>query len=457
MKVPCIAVTLLLLLSSAAFGQTLLDVSVYEPPGSDDPRLGAAHPRLADQIAGRGNGRLPGTRRIVNGPTGIPERATRFQPPGYRGPAGEVTGHGRRRGGSAGRVVYLSRHEVDVRIVDGAAITTIDQTFRNEAGVVMEGTYLLELPEGSVIDGFSIFMEGREVHGEVMASARGRRIYEEIVRRKKDPGLVELVAGDAPSIKTRIFPIPARGDFRVKTRYSHVMRKERDTYTTLLPLRDLGVDEARPIDRLSLSLTARASRPLTAVSAPEYDLSGLAAGARRVWGGRYRASRCVPENDLSIRCVPRASESGLALHVHTARTGERYFMAVVSAGEGALLDPALDFGELETGDVYPAAIPDLAPGRQTLVFGRLLGSRMPFGVLRGRSAGEAVLLRATASSCRAPEEGTGFIAALWAVRRVGDLLEACGDGELDEVTLAEVTALGERYGILTPCTVFLAR
>jgi hypothetical protein len=448
------AVTLLtiLLLCSAALGQSLVEVKPHDPAADDrenGTRYGRARPRIDDVAVGRAGGGLPGMKRVTNGPAGIPELDEgRNRDPSSAGsptPASRPPEPG----------VHLVRHEVDVQVIDGVAVTEIDQVFHNEFDRQMEGTYVCELPDGSVIDGFSIFMNGQEVRGTVMASATGRALYREIVRGKKDPGIVELIPGDRPVIRTRIFPIPARGDFRVKTRYTHVMDRERGTYLARVGLKELGAEARPPLRQMRLGVAARATWPLQSVTTLGYDFEGLGGAERRVWSGKFQAADFRPESDLTIRCIPRRSEPALALYLHTDPRGERFFMAVVSAGERPLEGAALTFDRLEALDVYPAAIPVLQPGRQALVFGRLAGTRSPVARLVAREGEEAVELETGVGMGRPTGAATRFVAAMWAVRRVEHLLS--GVGAPSTVTVREVEALGARYGILTPHTVFLAR
>ena len=100
-------------------------------------------------------------------------------------------------------------HSVEVTIVDGVAQTHIDQTFVNPNPRQLEGTYIFPLPTDAAVTRFSMFMDGREVEGEVLDRDRARSIYEGIVRRMQDPALLEYMGRGA--FRARVFPIPARG------------------------------------------------------------------------------------------------------------------------------------------------------------------------------------------------------------------------------------------------------
>ena len=88
---------------------------------------------------------------------------------------------------------YLSikYHHVEIKIDNQVAQTTVDQVFRNDYPRDLEGTYIFPLPEDASISKFSMFVGGEELKGEILDRDRARRIYEEIVRRRKDPALLE--------------------------------------------------------------------------------------------------------------------------------------------------------------------------------------------------------------------------------------------------------------------------
>ena len=83
------------------------------------------------------------------------------------------------------------RHDVRVEIDGQLATTTVDQEFYNPNASRLEGYYLFPLPAGAVIKDFSMWIDGRETRAELLDAAKARGIYEDIVRRLRDPALLE--------------------------------------------------------------------------------------------------------------------------------------------------------------------------------------------------------------------------------------------------------------------------
>ena len=85
------------------------------------------------------------------------------------------------------------RSAVQVRISGRVALVEVEEWFENRGGGLGEGDYLYPLPGEAIFSSFSLFQGDRELRGETMDAETARRIYEEIVRRKRDPALIELV------------------------------------------------------------------------------------------------------------------------------------------------------------------------------------------------------------------------------------------------------------------------
>ncbi len=123
------------------------------------------------------------------------------------------------------RVVYMplsiKYHRVTADITNAAAVTKIDQVFHNPNPRQLEGTYIFPLADDVAVQRFTMFMNGKEVSGELLDKDKARKIYEDYVRKMKDPALLEYVG--TRMFKARVFPIPANGDVRITMDYSQAI------------------------------------------------------------------------------------------------------------------------------------------------------------------------------------------------------------------------------------------
>ncbi len=78
--------------------------------------------------------------------------------------------------------------QLNVKIDGQVATTHVEQVFRNDTPYTLEGTYFFPIPETASIVEFAIWENGKKLVGEVRSREEARRIYDEIVRRQRDPG-----------------------------------------------------------------------------------------------------------------------------------------------------------------------------------------------------------------------------------------------------------------------------
>ena len=116
----------------------------------------------------------------------------------------------------------VTDHLVDVAIHDQVALTEVTQTFHNDTNRRLEATYVFPLPENADLTDFQMTFNGKFVKGEVLAAEEARRVYESIVRRTKDPGLIEFIGRRL--LQMRVFPIEPGSDTTIKMRYQQIAR-----------------------------------------------------------------------------------------------------------------------------------------------------------------------------------------------------------------------------------------
>jgi Ca-activated chloride channel family protein len=123
------------------------------------------------------------------------------------------------------RVVRTS--SVATLTIDGRVVRyEITEHFVNRGGMVGEAEYMLPLPARAAFEDLALSINGEMVTGETMRADRARAIYEEIVRRQRDPALVEWMGQGL--LRTRIFPIAPGEDKTVVVRFRAVADREGD-------------------------------------------------------------------------------------------------------------------------------------------------------------------------------------------------------------------------------------
>src|SRR6266581_7206745 len=126
-----------------------------------------------------------------------------------------------------GRIEKL-RSAVQVAVTGRVARVTVEEWFRNGGAAMDEGTYLYPMPGEAVFSDLSLWQGDRELKGEIMDAAQARSLYESIVRRKRDPALIELAGHGL--IRARVFPINPGETRKITLRYTQVLDRAGDAW-----------------------------------------------------------------------------------------------------------------------------------------------------------------------------------------------------------------------------------
>ena len=160
-------------------------------------------------------------------------------------------------------------HRVTVEINDQIARTTIDQVFENPGKRPIEVSYIFPVPAGASISSFSMFVGETELKGTVLDKDEARKIYEEIVRRKKDPALLEYVGSGL--IKTSVFPIPPGESRTNRIVYEEVLRREGNLVEYIYPL-NTEKFSAQNLEEATVNVSITSTAPVTNVFSPTHDV-----------------------------------------------------------------------------------------------------------------------------------------------------------------------------------------
>lgn len=123
------------------------------------------------------------------------------------------------------RIVRTSS-TVRATLADQVLRYEVDETFANRGGGLGEVDYYFPLPANAAFEDLRLSINGEMVAGEVMNANQARGIYEEIVRRRRDPALVEWMGQGL--LHARIFPIGPGEEKRVVVRFQSVVSREGD-------------------------------------------------------------------------------------------------------------------------------------------------------------------------------------------------------------------------------------
>jgi Ca-activated chloride channel family protein len=219
-------------------------------------------------------------------------------------------------------------HRVTVTIEDQVAITRVEQEFVNEYDWEAEGTYIFPLPDGAAVSEFAMWVDGERVEGKILEADEARAIYEDIVRRRRDPALLEYVGRGA--VQARIFPIPPGGSRKVELEYTQVLPVENGLVRYVYPL-NTEKFSARPLEEVSVRVEIRSKDAMHAVYSPTHQdrvFIERRGDYRAIVG--YEATNVLPDQDFDLVYTVSHKDVGLNLLTYK-EPGEDGFFLLLAA------------------------------------------------------------------------------------------------------------------------------
>jgi Ca-activated chloride channel family protein len=172
--------------------------------------------------------------------------------------------------GGLGGALEIKEHAAHVTINNGVAVTQVTQVFQNTEDRQVEALYTFPVPRGASVAGFSMWINGKEMTGEVLEKQRAREIYNSYKRVRKDPGLLEQT--DFRTFEMRIFPIAPRGEQKVQVTYYQELDFDHDWATYVYPLATQtrpGVN-SRTTGTFAFAADVKSEIPLLQVASPSH-------------------------------------------------------------------------------------------------------------------------------------------------------------------------------------------
>jgi len=158
---------------------------------------------------------------------------------------------------------------VDATIENQVATTHVVQEFQNSTSQNLECTYIFPLPKGAAIREFAMYIGGKRMTGELLEKDKARQVYEEIVRRTRDPGLLEYMDGSV--LRLRIFPVPANGTQKIELEYSELVPLDGGLAEYVFPLR-MGEKASRTLEDFTVAVRIKSAGAIKNVYSPTHEV-----------------------------------------------------------------------------------------------------------------------------------------------------------------------------------------
>ena len=220
----------------------------------------------------------------------------------------------------------IEHQRVDIQIKDGVATARIEQVFKNSVDRNLEAVYVFPLPENASISDFAMYINGKRVSGELVEKDKARRTYEDIVRRLKDPGLLEHLGGNL--FRVSVFPVPANGLQKIELEYSQTLTYEGGLYEYAYPLKT-GEKASRTLADFTVAVRVTSKVPIKTFYSPSHKVGITRKGEGEAVIG-FEEDKALLDRDFVLYYGVSKKDFGLNLLTHAVKGDKGFFMMMLA-------------------------------------------------------------------------------------------------------------------------------
>ena len=217
----------------------------------------------------------------------------------------------------------ISSYQINVEIKNQFSQTVIEQIFVNPNDSDVDGIYIFPLTDDAMISTISLSMDDEDVKGEILTTARARRVYEESALYAENEPILKYIGTRAYA--AYVGKIPANGERRIRFAYSQML--------------SVGSVLARYTHPLSLAKATQACIEYFRVHVnikSDFDIQWLCLPSHGIvvndkWQLHYAETDLDPDRDFAFEYTVSDPDFGIGLITHRENTDEDgYFMLFIS-------------------------------------------------------------------------------------------------------------------------------
>ncbi|TWT52313.1 von Willebrand factor type A domain protein [Thalassoglobus neptunius] len=224
------------------------------------------------------------------------------------------------------------RYEIQQILIEGQidnqlADIQVSQKFHNSGSGTIEAQFIFPLPYDGAIDSLTLMVNGEELTAKLLPADEARTRYQDIVRSKKDPALLEWIG--TGMFQTSVFPIPAGETRTVTITYQQLLRNQDQLTEFMFPL-STAQFTSQPVQQVRFRLNINSDSPLQNIYSPTHSLKIDRPTEKRATVS-FEKNNVVPSEDF--RLFFNSSDDSISATLLTHRpTGDEdgYFLLLAS-------------------------------------------------------------------------------------------------------------------------------
>lgn len=218
---------------------------------------------------------------------------------------------------------------VNASIQDQMAEVSVTQTIYNPGNTSLEVEMFFPLPNGGIVQNFMLMVNGKEMPGKLLPATEARSIYEGIVRRKKDPAIMEYAGYGL--FKTSVFPIPVGEERKITVRYTQILDKLNDVINFSYPF---GTQKfsGKALKQVSFYAKIKTTDELKNVFSPSDEIK-IDRNSKKEAVVKFEKTYYLPSQDFKMSFSVENTNMGTSLLSYWPKNEKSgYFMLMSSPG-----------------------------------------------------------------------------------------------------------------------------
>ncbi|HEV3116251.1 MAG TPA: VIT domain-containing protein [Gemmataceae bacterium] len=221
----------------------------------------------------------------------------------------------------------MLNHHVTITMEDQVSVTRVEQTFRNHTDRQLEATYIFPVPKGASVNKFTMWVNGKEVSGEMLEAAKARQIYTDIVSRTRDPGLLEYM--DNNLLRMKVFPILPKSDQKVAVSYTAVAMQDAGVVEYIYPLKT-DVKATGTLQDFSIQATIKSQHPIQSIYSPTHAITVTRSNDREA-AVKFEKNQALLDKDFQLFYGTGDKDIGFTPLTHRPISTEKgFFLLMIS-------------------------------------------------------------------------------------------------------------------------------
>lgn len=222
------------------------------------------------------------------------------------------------------RVKELS---VQAKVANQVARVQVSQSFVNTGSRQMEVQFVFPLPYDGAVDQLTLMVDGQEYPAKLLPADEARRIYESIVRRNKDPALLEWIG--TGMFQTSVFPVPPGAERKVTLSYTQLLRQSQRLTDFLFPL-STAKYTSQPVEKVDFRVSIESMAEIKSVYSPTHAITVERPDGKHAVV-KYTAQQTVPTTDFRLFYDVAEGPVGTSVIAYRPAEGEDGYFLLLAA------------------------------------------------------------------------------------------------------------------------------